>query len=73
MTGDDLANLLSALMSDLIDGKVSPQVVNSQCNLAGKLLKLVEMQYRHANSGGLRLAAGVEPLEPKLVRRNAAR
>jgi hypothetical protein len=70
-TGDDLANLLSALLSDLIDGKVSPQVVNSECNLAGKLLKLVEMQYRHANSGDLRLTRDVEVPKPKLVRRRA--
>lgn len=37
-------------MSDLIEGKVTPQVGNACCNAGGKLLKMVELQYRYGNS-----------------------
>ncbi|MDE2104457.1 MAG: hypothetical protein KGL39_44895 [Patescibacteria group bacterium] len=34
-------------MSDLIAGRVTPQVGNATCNAGGKLLKIVEMQYKY--------------------------
>ena len=46
-TGEDFANLMSALMSDVIEGRVSPGIANAACNAGGKLLKVVEMQYRY--------------------------
>ena len=46
-TGEDFARLMSALMSDVLDGSVSPMVANAAVNAGGKLLKVVEMQYRH--------------------------
>lgn len=46
-TGEDFANLMSALMSDVIDGSISPNVANATVNAGGKLLKVVEMQYRY--------------------------
>ena len=46
-TGHDFANLMSALMSDLIEGRVPPNIGNATCNAGGKLLKVVEMQYRY--------------------------
>jgi hypothetical protein len=46
-TGADFANLMSALMSDIIEGKVTPDVGNAACNAGGKLLKVVEMQHRY--------------------------
>jgi hypothetical protein len=75
-TGREFAKLMSALMSDVIEGKISPQVANATCNAGGKLLKVVELQYRYANSGSgdLNLAGdgGVEPIDqPKLLRRRA--
>ncbi len=42
----DFANLMSALMSDIIEGRVTPSTGNAACNAAGKLLKIVEMQYK---------------------------
>ncbi len=39
--------MMSALMSDLIEGKVTPSVGNATCNATGKLLKLVELKYRY--------------------------
>lgn len=49
-TGADFAGLMSALMSDLIDGRVTPGVGNATCNAGGKLLKVVEMQYKYGTS-----------------------
>ena len=34
-------------MSDLLDGSVTPIVANATVNAGGKLLKVVEMQYRY--------------------------
>ena len=45
-TANDFANMMSALMSDLIEGRVSPNVGNATCNAGGKLLRIVELQYR---------------------------
>jgi hypothetical protein len=49
-TGEDFANLMSALMSDVIDGSISPNIANAAVNAGGKLLKVVEMQYRYGSS-----------------------
>jgi hypothetical protein len=38
-------------MSDLIEGKVTPNVGNATCNAGGKLLKVVEMQYKYGTKG----------------------
>lgn len=50
-TGGDFASLMSALMGDLISGKVTPQVGNAVCNAGGKLLKIVEMQHQYGTAG----------------------
>lgn len=50
-TGADFANVMSALMGDLIAGRVTPQVGNATCNVGGKLLKIVEMQQRYGTAG----------------------
>ena len=49
-TGQDFANLMAALMSDVLEGRVSPVVANAACNAGGKLLKVVEMQYRYGKA-----------------------
>ena len=46
----DFASVMSALMSDLIAGRVTPQVGNAVCNVGGKLLKIVEMQHNYGTS-----------------------
>ncbi len=53
-TGEDFADLMSALMSDLIEGNISPMIANATVNAGGKLLKVVEMQYRYGNRGDQR-------------------
>ncbi len=69
-TGQDFANLMSSVMSDLIEGRIPPQVANAVCNAGGKLLKVVEMQNKygikpkdHANEKVLVLATGMEPVQ----------
>ena len=51
-TGRDFANLMSALMTDLIEGKITPGVGNAACNAGGKLLKVVEMQMKYGSKSG---------------------
>lgn len=37
-------------MSDVIEGRVAPGVANAACNAGGKLLKVVEMQYKYGST-----------------------
>ena len=48
-TGDDFANLMSALMSDVLEGAITPMIANATVNAGGKLLKVVEMQYKYGS------------------------
>lgn len=41
---------MSALMSDVVSGAVAPQVGNAACNAGGKLLKVVELQYKYGTN-----------------------
>ncbi len=45
-TSRDFACVMSALVCDLLEGKVAPNVGNSVCNAGGKLLKLADMQQK---------------------------
>lgn len=49
-TGNDFARCMSALMSDIIASRVTPQVGNAVCNAGGKLLKVVELQMRYGSA-----------------------
>jgi hypothetical protein len=42
--------MMSALMSDVIEGNVTPQVSNAAVNAGGKLLKVVEMQLKYGTT-----------------------
>ncbi len=46
-TGSDFANCMSALMADLAEGLIDPRTGNAMCNAGGKMLKVIEMQYRY--------------------------
>lgn len=56
---DDFEQLMSALMSDLIDGSINDGVGNAVVNAGGKLLKSVELRMKYgstvANGSGRRL------------------
>lgn len=43
---------MSALMSDVIESRVSPGTANAACNAGGKLLKVVEMQLKYGTREG---------------------
>ena len=46
-TAQDFANVMGALMTDLLSDKVPPHVANATCNAGGKMLKAVEMQFKY--------------------------
>lgn len=50
-TGEDFADLMSALMGDVIEGTITPNVANAACNAGRQLLRITEMQYRYAGGG----------------------
>lgn len=62
-TGADFAGFMSAVMADLIKGNITPVIGNAVCNAGGKLLKVVEMQYRYASQqdGGSKILQLVPP------------
>ena len=46
--------MMSGLMSDVLAGSVTPDVANAVCNAGGKLLKMVELEYKFATEPGLK-------------------
>jgi hypothetical protein len=50
----DFRNFMSALMTDVIRGALSPEVTNAACNAGGKLLKMVELEFKFASNPGKR-------------------
>lgn len=57
-TGFQYNSLMSAMMSDLIEGSIAPQIGNAVCNAGGKLLKAVELQLKY----GKQQSDGSSPL-----------
>lgn len=49
-TGAQFASVMSALLTDTIAGRIEPQVANAVCNISGKLLKVVELQYKYGRA-----------------------
>lgn len=45
-TSNDLANLMSALMSDIVEGRVTPRASRAICKAAGQLLNLGEIRHK---------------------------
>lgn len=37
-------------MTDLIEGNITPAIGNATCNAGGKLLKVVDLQYRYGST-----------------------
>lgn len=66
-TGADFASVMSALMTDTIAGRIDPQRANATCNIAGKLLKVVELSYKHGrvSEGHTERMLALTPLAPK--------
>lgn len=56
-------------MTDLVEQRISPGIGNATCNAGGKLLKVVEMQYKYGTSsqaGGKVLTLANPESEEKL-------
>ena len=51
-TGPDFARFMSALIGDIVARRVSPDIGNAACNAGGKLLKVVEMQFKYGSRAG---------------------
>ena len=51
-TSKDFGSLMCALISDVIDGSLSPVVANAACNAGGKLLKVVELEHKYGGFTG---------------------
>lgn len=65
-TGSDFANMMSALMSDIIADRITPSKANAACNAGRQLLKIVEMQYQYGGKEQehvLTLAPGETPTD----------
>lgn len=45
-TGADFSLVMAALLGDVISGRIEPNRANSACNVAGKLIRMVEMQHK---------------------------
>lgn len=66
-TGSQFASVMSALLTDTIAGRIDPQVSNASCNIAGKLLKVVELQYKYGKAveGQTERLLALTPMAPK--------
>jgi hypothetical protein len=49
-TAQQFASLMSALMTDLLNGSVTPGIGNATCNAGGKLLKMVELNQKYGQA-----------------------
>jgi hypothetical protein len=49
-TAKQYAQMMSALMTDLIVGSITPQIGNAVCNAGGKMLKVVELQLKYGKT-----------------------
>jgi hypothetical protein len=72
-TSADYAAGMSALMGDLISGRVTPQVGNAVCNAGGKLLKIKEMEMRFGTDGPGGADRSLVLVDPKRVTPKAGR
>jgi hypothetical protein len=51
-SSEDYRDLMCALMTDVVQGKIDPDVANAACNAGRGLLKMVEMEYRFSGVSG---------------------
>lgn len=50
-TGRDFTKLMSCLMSDVLEGRITNASCNATCNAGGKMLKAIEMQHKYGTRG----------------------
>lgn len=74
-TSKDFRNLMSAIMSDVISGRLTPNMTNAACNAGGKLLKMVDLEYKYGTdpeSQHRTLAIAFETPELRVVEEQTA-
>jgi len=49
-TSADFRDLMSAIMSDVIAGRLTPNMTNAACNAGGKMLKMVDLEMKYGTS-----------------------
>lgn len=47
-SSQDFCDLMCTLMTDVVQGDVTPDVVNAACNAGRSLLRMVDLEYRAA-------------------------
>lgn len=63
---------MSALMSDVLCGKMTAQVTNAACNTVGKIIKIVELELQYGSRAqthrqSVNLAFGVDQEAARLT------
>lgn len=65
-TSQDFANVMSALMADVLSGAVSAGRANAACNVGRQMLRAVELQLKYgekvnatSNEKSLKLVSGI--------------
>ncbi len=50
-TASDFCELMSALMSDILDESITPEAANATCKAGANLLKMVELRLKYGGEG----------------------
>ena len=65
-TAADFLKMMTALMADTVTGRVQPQRANATCNVAGKIIRMVEMQQKYGRQveGSTERLLALTPISP---------
>lgn len=65
-TGADFSRVMAALLADTVSGRIEPNRANAACNVAGKLIRMVEMQHKYGKQveGSTERMLALTPLVP---------
>lgn len=66
-TAADFLRMMTALMADTVTGRVQPQTANATCNVAGKIIRMVEMQHKYGRQveGSNERLLALTPIAPQ--------
>lgn len=65
-TAADFLRMMTALLADTVTGRVQPQTANATCNVAGKIIRMVEMQHKYGRQveGSTERMLALTPIAP---------